>query len=52
LLSLTTPNLQAQSTSPEVNAGINLGATVVGTVDYAGNPRVVGTSIDIGAYEQ
>jgi Protein of unknown function (DUF1565)/Putative Ig domain len=51
-LSLTTPNLQVQSTSPAVNAGINLGATVVGTVDYAGNPRVVGSSIDIGAYEQ
>jgi hypothetical protein len=51
-LSLTTPNLQIQATSPAVNAGINLGPTVVGTLDFAGNPRLIGTNIDIGAYEQ
>lgn len=51
-LSLTTPNLQVEASSPAVNAGINLGPTIVGTVDYAGNPRVQGTNIDIGAYEQ
>jgi len=51
-LSLATPpNLQVQSTSPAINAGNNLGSTVVGTVDYAGNPRVQGTTIDLGAYE-
>jgi hypothetical protein len=50
-LSLTTPNLQIQPTSPAVNAGINLGPTVVGILDFAGNPRVIGTNIDIGAYE-
>ena len=48
----TTPDLHVQSTSPAVNAGINLGSSVVGTVDYAGNPRVQGSNIDIGAYEQ
>ena len=48
----TTPNLQVQATSPAVNAGIDLGTTVVGTQDYAGNPRVQGSDIDIGAYEQ
>ena len=51
-LSLTTPNLQIQPTSPAVNAGIDLGSTVVGTLDFAGNPRVRGSTVDIGAYEQ
>ena len=51
-LSLTTPDLRIQPTSPAVNAGINLGPTVVGTLDFAGNPRVLGSIIDIGAYEQ
>ena len=51
-LSLTTPDLQIQLTSPAVNAGINLGTGVVGALDFAGNPRLRGTSIDIGAYEQ
>jgi hypothetical protein len=51
-LSLTTPDLQIQSTSPAVNAGINLGATVVGALDFAGSPRVNGSNIDIGAYQQ
>jgi len=47
-----TPDLQVQPNSPAVNAGINLGAGVVGTEDFAGNPRVQGSNIDIGAYEQ
>ena len=51
-LSLTTPALQIQLTSPAVNAGINLGTGVVGALDFAGNPRLRGTSIDIGAYQQ
>jgi hypothetical protein len=51
-LSLTTPDLRVQLTSPAVNAGINLGPLVVGTLDLAGNPRVQGSNIDIGAYEQ
>src|SRR6266571_1197871 len=50
-LSLTMPDLQIQLTSPAVNAGINLGTGVVGALDFAGNPRLRGTSIDIGAYE-
>jgi hypothetical protein len=47
----TPPNLQVQSTSPAINAGTDLGTTEVGTVDYAGNPRLLGTTIDIGAFE-
>ncbi|MEO7014228.1 MAG: right-handed parallel beta-helix repeat-containing protein [Dokdonella sp.] len=47
-----TPDLHVQPASPAVGAGINLGATIVGTLDYAGNPRIQGAQIDIGAYEQ
>ncbi len=47
-----TPDLQVEPNSPAVNAGINLGPQVVGTLDFAGNPRVQGSNIDIGAYEQ
>ncbi|MGN6086697.1 choice-of-anchor Q domain-containing protein [Trinickia sp.] len=50
--SLTTPDFHVATGSPAVGAGINLGASVVGTADYAGNARVQGTNIDIGAYEQ
>jgi hypothetical protein len=46
------PNLDIASASPGANAGTNLGAAIVGTVDFAGNPRVQGGAINIGAYEQ
>lgn len=48
----TPPNLDIQPTSPAVSAGTNLGADVVGAVDFAGNPRVQNKAINIGAYEQ
>jgi hypothetical protein len=51
-VSVTTPDFQLQPSSPAVNAGNNLGPDVVGTLDFAGNPRVQGNKIDIGAYEQ
>jgi hypothetical protein len=51
-LSTSIPDLHVQPSSPAVNAGTNLGSAVVGTLDFAGNPRVQGASIDIGAYEQ
>jgi Right handed beta helix region len=52
-VSLSLPrDLDIQSTSPAVNAGTNLGASIVGTVDFAGNPRTKGGDINIGAYEK
>jgi len=51
-MSLTSPNFRVATSSPAVSAGINLGSSVVGTVDFAGNPRVQGANVDIGAYEQ
>jgi hypothetical protein len=48
----TTPDLRVQSTSSAINAGTNLGTKVEGALDFAGNPRVQGSNIDIGAYEQ
>ena len=43
-------NLDTASGSPARNTGTNLGSSVVGTLDFVGNTRVVGT-IDRGAYE-
>jgi len=48
-LSLTTPDLHVQRTSPSVNAGINQGPAVVGALDIGGNLRVQANNIDIGA---
>ena len=51
-VSTASPDLHVAAGSPAVNAGTNLGSTVVGTLDCAGNARVQGANIDIGAYEQ
>jgi hypothetical protein len=41
-----------QPTSPVINSGDpNTSTAVVGAVDFAGNPRILGGRIDIGAYE-
>jgi hypothetical protein len=51
-LSLQTPDLDVASGSPAINTGVVLGASVNGTVDFAGNPRIVNGQINIGAYQQ
>lgn len=42
-------NFHLRSTSPCINAGSN--SYVQGSVDVDGNPRIVGGTVDIGAYE-
>jgi len=52
-VNLTTPDLHVSASSPAVNKGnTSLGASVFGSYDFAGNARVQGTNVDIGAYEQ
>ena len=50
-LNLSALNLDVLLTSPAVNKGTNLGTTVEGALDFAGEARVQGTNIDIGAFE-
>ena len=51
-LSLSTPNFDISSASPAIGTGVVLGSSVNGTVDFAGNPRIVNGAINIGAYQQ
>jgi hypothetical protein len=51
-INTASPDLHVQPGSPAVSAGLNLGAAIVGTLDHAGQARVQGAQIDIGAYEQ
>jgi hypothetical protein len=41
--------LRLQSDSPSINAGLN--GFAIGSTDLDGNPRIVGGTVDIGAYE-
>ncbi|HTR68585.1 MAG TPA: right-handed parallel beta-helix repeat-containing protein, partial [Terriglobales bacterium] len=51
-LSLTTPDLRISATSPAIGSGSDLGTSVLGATDLAGNARVTGSSVDAGAYQQ
>lgn len=43
-------NLRLQSNSPCINAGFNASAS--GPADLDGNPRIIGGTVDMGAYER
>jgi hypothetical protein len=47
----TPPNFNLMPGSPAEGAGIDLGPAVLGAVDFAGNPRINGGKVDIGAYQ-
>jgi hypothetical protein len=47
----TPPDFRLMLGSPAEGAGTDLGAAVLGTVDFTGNPRVSGGKVDIGAYQ-
>jgi len=46
-----TPDLNIQSGSPAINAGDPAFVAGAGETDFAGNARVVGSGVDLGAYE-
>lgn len=45
-------DLHPKPTSPAKDTGSYISSGINGTVDVAGNSRLVGTTVDIGAYEQ
>jgi hypothetical protein len=46
------PNFALQTGSPAIGIGSVLSSSVVGTVDFAGMPRVVNGKINLGAFEE
>ena len=50
-VSPATLNFELTNLSNALNAGVNLGTAIVGTLDLAGAQRLIGSTIDIGCYE-
>jgi hypothetical protein len=48
----TPPNLDIANVSPAWGIGASLGTDVIGTVDFAGNPRVQNGTVNLGAFER
>ncbi len=48
----TPPWLDIMAGSPAIGAGTDLGAQIVGDVDFTGNPRAINGMIDIGAFQE
>ncbi len=46
------PDLRVDFLSPAIGNGFDFGVDIVGATDFAGDARVIGAGIDIGAYEQ
>ncbi|WP_046247528.1 T9SS type A sorting domain-containing protein, partial [Hymenobacter terrenus] len=46
-----TADFRVQGTSPAINAGTTSNLLPTITTDLLGNPRVVGATVDLGAYE-
>jgi hypothetical protein len=46
------PDLDISRDSPAMDTGDSLDQSIVGTVDFAGNPRLKNGSIDLGAFER
>jgi hypothetical protein len=51
-LDLAAPDLRVAAGSAAIDAGSEPANGLAGAVDFAGNPRVDGAAIDIGAYER
>ena len=52
LVNPTSGDLHISAVSPAINAGENLPSAQMGTMDFDGNPRIIGGTVDLGADER
>ena len=52
LVNPTSGDLHINAGSPAINAGENLPSVQMGTMDFDGNPRIIGGTVDLGADER